>query len=71
MAHVAPHDEEPRPGHSADAGHGSHGGHGDHAAQFRRLFWIMLVFAIPVIALVVALGTRRMRKHLAEAEGGH
>jgi uncharacterized membrane-anchored protein len=27
--------------------------------------------AIPVIALIVALGTRRMRKHLAEAEGGH
>ena len=27
--------------------------------------------AIPVIALVVALGTRRMRKHLAAAEAGH
>ena len=27
--------------------------------------------AIPVIALIVALGTRRMRKHLAEAEAGH
>ena len=27
--------------------------------------------AIPVIALIVALGTRRMRKHLDEAEGGH
>ena len=31
------------------AGHG-HGGHGDHAAQFRRLFWIMLVLAVPVVA---------------------
>src|SRR5688572_23361503 len=32
------------------AGHGSHGGHaghGDHVGQFRRLFWIMLVFAVP------------------------
>ncbi|MEZ5111685.1 MAG: heavy metal translocating P-type ATPase [Microbacteriaceae bacterium] len=42
--------------HSAHAGHGGHGGHdghdghGDHAAQFRRLFWIMLAFAVPVIA---------------------
>ncbi|WP_448007007.1 copper-translocating P-type ATPase [Agromyces bauzanensis] len=31
------------------AGHGAHGGHGDHVAQFRRLFWIMLVVAIPTI----------------------
>ncbi|MCJ1712546.1 heavy metal translocating P-type ATPase [Clavibacter michiganensis subsp. phaseoli] len=29
------------------AGHG--GGHGDHVAQFRRLFWIMLILAIPVV----------------------
>nr|WP_243848862.1 copper-translocating P-type ATPase [Lysinibacter cavernae] len=28
-----------------------HGGHGDHVGQFRRLFWIMLVIAIPVAAL--------------------
>ncbi len=28
-----------------------HGGHGDHVAQFRRLFWIMLVLAIPTVAL--------------------
>ncbi len=26
------------------------GGHGDHVAQFRRLFWIMLVVAVPVVA---------------------
>jgi Cu2+-exporting ATPase len=32
------------------AGHGGHGGHGDHVGQFRRLFWIMLVFAVPTIA---------------------
>jgi len=29
-------------------GHGA--GHGDHVGQFRRLFWLMLVFAVPVIA---------------------
>ena len=37
-------------GHGAPAGHGAHGGHGDHVGQFRRLFWIMLVFAVPTIA---------------------
>ncbi|WP_460737669.1 heavy metal translocating P-type ATPase [Microbacterium neimengense] len=30
--------------------HGGHAGHGDHVAQFRRLFWIMLVVAVPVVA---------------------
>ncbi|WP_441791150.1 heavy metal translocating P-type ATPase [Leifsonia sp. YAF41] len=29
--------------------HSGHGGHGDHVGQFRRLFWIMLVLAIPVV----------------------
>ncbi|WP_081503529.1 heavy metal translocating P-type ATPase [Salinibacterium sp. PAMC 21357] len=28
--------------------HSGHSGHADHVAQFRRLFWIMLVLAIPV-----------------------
>ncbi|QOD94008.1 heavy metal translocating P-type ATPase [Chryseoglobus sp. 28M-23] len=37
-------------GHSA-MGHGGHAGHGDHVGQFRRLFWIMLVLAVPVVAL--------------------
>ena len=40
-------------GHDAHAGHGGHGGHaghGDHVRQFRRLFWIMLVLAVPVVA---------------------
>ena len=32
------------------AGHGGHAGHGDHVGQFRRLFWIMLVLAVPVLA---------------------
>ncbi|WP_396165087.1 heavy metal translocating P-type ATPase [Corynebacterium sp.] len=40
-------------GHDAHAdhgGHGGHAGHGDHVGQFRRLFWIMLVIAVPVVA---------------------
>ncbi|MDN4599330.1 heavy metal translocating P-type ATPase [Leifsonia sp. F6_8S_P_1A] len=40
-------------GMSGNAGHGGmsgHAGHGDHVGQFRRLFWIMLVLAIPVVA---------------------
>jgi len=37
-------------GHGAHGGHGGHsGGHGDHTEQFRRLFWIMLVIAVPVV----------------------
>ena len=27
-----------------------HGGHGDHVEQFRRLFWINLLLAVPVVA---------------------
>jgi len=26
-----------------------HGNHGDHVGQFRRLFWLMLVLAVPVV----------------------
>src|SRR6476646_3943096 len=37
--------------HSTHADHSGHSGHGDHVAQFRRLFWIMLVLAIPTVAL--------------------
>ncbi len=40
-------DHEGHAGHDAHAGHH---GHGDHVAQFRRLFWINLVLAVPVIA---------------------
>ena len=36
-------------GHDAHGGQGGHGGHGDHVGQFRRLFWIMLVLAVPVV----------------------
>ena len=37
--------------HGAHEGHGGHAGHGDHVGQFRRLFWIMLVLAVPTVAL--------------------
>ncbi|MET1042557.1 MAG: heavy metal translocating P-type ATPase [Microbacteriaceae bacterium] len=30
-------------------GHQGHAGHGDHVAQFRSLFWTMLVIAVPVV----------------------
>ncbi|BBY96495.1 copper-translocating P-type ATPase (plasmid) [Mycobacterium gallinarum] len=37
--------------HDDHADHGGHAGHGaDHVAQFRKLFWINLIIAIPVIA---------------------
>ncbi|WGJ84843.1 heavy metal translocating P-type ATPase [Gordonia sp. SMJS1] len=36
--------------HTGHSGHGGHAGHGDHVAQFRRLFWIMLVLAVPTVA---------------------
>ncbi|WP_125776167.1 heavy metal translocating P-type ATPase [Antribacter gilvus] len=45
-------------GHDTDASHSGHrasithdhGDHGGHVEQFRRLFWIMLAFAVPVVA---------------------
>ncbi|AEG45647.1 heavy metal translocating P-type ATPase [Isoptericola variabilis] len=38
-------------GHAEHTGHGGHGGgHGDHVAEYRRLFWTMLVLAVPVVA---------------------
>ncbi|MGV9194121.1 heavy metal translocating P-type ATPase [Microbacterium sp. MC2] len=36
-------------GHAGPVGHDAHAGHGDHVGQFRRLFWIMLVLAMPVV----------------------
>ncbi|MUL83172.1 MULTISPECIES: heavy metal translocating P-type ATPase [unclassified Mycolicibacterium] len=32
-------------------GHAGHAGHGDHVAQFRGLFWVMAVLAVPTVAL--------------------
>lgn len=31
--------------------HAGHGDHGDHVTEFRRLFWIMLLLAVPTVAL--------------------
>ena len=42
--HNAAHSE-----HGEHGGHGGHAGHGDHVGMFRRLFWFMLVLAVPVI----------------------
>jgi Cu2+-exporting ATPase len=47
------HDAVGHPGHDEHdehAGHAGHAGHGDHVAQYRRLFWLMLVLAAPVLA---------------------
>ncbi|MFE3456488.1 heavy metal translocating P-type ATPase [Nocardiopsis aegyptia] len=38
-------------GHEGHHGHAGHGGHGDHVGQFRRLFWVMLVLAVPTVLL--------------------
>ncbi len=38
----------PHDGRSGHAGM-DHGGHGDHVGQFRRLFWINLLLAVPVV----------------------
>lgn len=36
--------------HGDHTGHSGHAGHGDHVGQFRRLFWINLIIAVPVVA---------------------
>ena len=51
---MAGHAEHDMAGHdmAAHSGHGAmggHTGHGDHVGQFRRLFWIMLIVAVPVV----------------------
>ena len=43
------HDMAGHAGHGGMVGHAGHAGHGDHVAQFRRLFWIMLIIAVPVV----------------------
>ena len=43
--------------HAAHTGHGGGGhSHGGHVQQFRRLFWLMLLIAVPVVALSPAFG---------------
>ena len=41
--------DAPAANHTVHCG-GGDGGHGDHVAQYRRLFWLMLVLAIPTVA---------------------
>lgn len=43
------HGERGAPMEHGGHGHAGQGGHGDHIGQFRRLFWIMLALAIPVV----------------------
>lgn len=48
------HEHEQHAGHTDHGGHtdhDAHAGHGDHVGQFRRLFWIMLVLAVPTVLL--------------------
>lgn len=35
--------------HGNHSHHDGHAGHGDHIGQFRRLFWVNLVLAVPVV----------------------
>ena len=46
--HPAADDSHPAHAHHGHGDHG-HGDHGDHVMQFRRLFWINLILAIPVV----------------------
>ncbi len=54
----AEHSEHSQQAHGENAAHGEHKAHSEHAdhgadhvGQFKRLFWIMLVLAIPVVGL--------------------
>ncbi|AFR50507.1 heavy metal translocating P-type ATPase [Gordonia sp. KTR9] len=50
---ASPHTPAGRGNHGEHDGHADHGGHADHSGhvdRFRRLFWIMLVLAIPTVA---------------------
>ncbi|MBN9630107.1 MAG: cadmium-translocating P-type ATPase [Actinobacteria bacterium] len=46
---MAGHSGHDMAGHAGHGGMAGHAGHGDHVAQFRRLFWIMLIIAVPVV----------------------
>ncbi|MDZ4264855.1 MAG: heavy metal translocating P-type ATPase, partial [Mycobacterium sp.] len=54
-------------GHGDHGGHGGHAGHGDHVGQFRRLFWIMLVLAVPVVGFN-EMFAHLLGYHLPDAE---
>ncbi|WP_346057398.1 heavy metal translocating P-type ATPase [Leucobacter alluvii] len=49
--HVSHRGQAPAAGHSehGHSDHGGHAGHGDHVAGFRKLFWLMLILAVPVV----------------------
>jgi Cu2+-exporting ATPase len=50
-SHTHDHSEHDHSSHDHSGhDHSAHGGHGGHAAHFRRLFWIMLVISLPVVA---------------------
>nr|WP_245341178.1 heavy metal translocating P-type ATPase [Microbacterium phyllosphaerae] len=49
MGHGTPTPAE-HTGHDAHTGHRAHAGHTGHTSRFRRLFWIMLAVAVPVVA---------------------
>ncbi|WP_234313839.1 heavy metal translocating P-type ATPase [Streptomyces sp. NBRC 109706] len=49
VGHGGHHAPASRHGHDQHSGHGGHGGQGDHVERFRRLFWIMLILAVPVV----------------------
>ncbi|MDZ5077833.1 heavy metal translocating P-type ATPase [Nesterenkonia sp. HG001] len=53
--------------HDDHAGHGGNAGHDDHVGQFRRLFWIMLALAIPVVGFN-EMFAHLLGYHLPEAE---
>jgi Cu2+-exporting ATPase len=41
--------------HGGASDHGSHAGHGDHVVQFRRLFWVSLILAVPTLVFSTGL----------------
>lgn len=47
MTHDRDHESHAAP--DSHTAHGGHAGHGDHVAQFRKLFWVNLIIAIPVV----------------------
>jgi P-type Cu2+ transporter len=49
MTDVAHTQHQTTESHEVHEGHGGHG-HGDHVAAFRRMFWVMLVLAVPTVA---------------------
>lgn len=56
---MARHDQHEPAGHAGHTGHGGGGGghgHGGHVQRFRRLFWVMLLIAVPVVVLSPAFG---------------